>query len=129
MSVEFHREAPGKFDSRTLNRKTLNRWTGRTGVCEKKLLSRPAGLRGHLLQGPAASLFLMFICLLVLFVFVSFRFNPYLCDFLVFLVLLFFVEAGTSVYCRFLASFLLFIDFLRFKDLAASLRKRRPHTL
>ena len=29
MSVEFHREFPGKFDSRTLNRKTLNRWTGR----------------------------------------------------------------------------------------------------
>ena len=30
MSVEFYRESPGKFDSRTLNRKTLNRWTGRT---------------------------------------------------------------------------------------------------
>ena len=29
MSVEFHRESPGKFASRTLNRKTLNRWTGR----------------------------------------------------------------------------------------------------
>ena len=29
MSVEFYRESPGKFDSRTLNRKTLNRWTGR----------------------------------------------------------------------------------------------------
>ena len=29
MSVEFDRESPGKFDSRTLNRKTLNRWTGR----------------------------------------------------------------------------------------------------
>ena len=29
MSVEFHRESPGKFDSRTLNRTTLNRWTGR----------------------------------------------------------------------------------------------------
>ena len=30
MSVEFYRESPGKFDSRTLNRETLNRWTGRT---------------------------------------------------------------------------------------------------
>ena len=29
MSVEFYRESPGKFDSRTLNRKTLSRWTGR----------------------------------------------------------------------------------------------------
>ena len=29
MSVEIYRESPGKFDSRTLNRKTLSRWTGR----------------------------------------------------------------------------------------------------
>ena len=29
MSVEYYRESPGKFDSRTLNGKTLNRWTGR----------------------------------------------------------------------------------------------------
>ena len=29
MSVEFYRGSPGKFDSRTLNTKTLNRWTGR----------------------------------------------------------------------------------------------------
>ena len=31
MSFECYRESPGKFDSRTLNRKTLNRWTGRNG--------------------------------------------------------------------------------------------------
>ena len=31
MSVEFHRESPGKFDSRTLNRETLNRWTWGNG--------------------------------------------------------------------------------------------------
>ena len=31
MSVDFYREPPGKFDSRTLSRKTLNRWTGRIG--------------------------------------------------------------------------------------------------
>ena len=31
MSVEFDRGSPGKFDSRTLNRKTLSRWTGRNG--------------------------------------------------------------------------------------------------
>ena len=29
MSNEFYRESPGKFDSRTLSRKTLSRWTGR----------------------------------------------------------------------------------------------------
>ena len=29
MSVEFYRGSPRKFDSRTLNRKTLDRWTGR----------------------------------------------------------------------------------------------------
>ena len=37
MSVEFDRGSLGKFDSRTLNRTTLSRWTGRTcgriGVC------------------------------------------------------------------------------------------------
>ena len=32
MSVEFYRESPGKFDSRTLDRKTLSRWTGRKGM-------------------------------------------------------------------------------------------------
>ena len=30
MSVNFDRGSPRKFDSRTLNRETLNRWTGRT---------------------------------------------------------------------------------------------------
>ena len=39
MSVEFYRESPGKFDSRTLNRKTLNRWTGRSLL--KWLSDRP----------------------------------------------------------------------------------------
>ena len=29
MSVEFYRESPGKFDSRTLSREALSRWTGR----------------------------------------------------------------------------------------------------
>ena len=29
MSVEFDRGSPGKFDSRTLSRETLSRWTGR----------------------------------------------------------------------------------------------------
>ena len=29
MSVEFYRESPGKFASRTLSRETLSRWTGR----------------------------------------------------------------------------------------------------
>ena len=39
MSVEFYRESPGKFDSRTLNRESLSRWTGRT-------LRRQQGLGG-----------------------------------------------------------------------------------
>ena len=30
MPVEFDRGSPGKFDSRTLRRETLSRWTGRT---------------------------------------------------------------------------------------------------
>ena len=30
MPVEFYKGSPGKFDPRTLNRKTLTRWTGRT---------------------------------------------------------------------------------------------------
>ena len=29
ISIEFDRESPGKFDSRTLSRETLSRWTGR----------------------------------------------------------------------------------------------------
>ena len=29
MSVEFYKGSPGKFDSGTLSRKTLCRWTGR----------------------------------------------------------------------------------------------------
>ena len=32
MSVELYRESLGKFESRTLNRKTLNRWTGRSAT-------------------------------------------------------------------------------------------------
>ena len=32
MSVEFYRESPGKFASRTLDRKTLSRWTGRNDL-------------------------------------------------------------------------------------------------
>ena len=31
MSMNFDRGSPGKFDSWTLNRETLNRWTGRRG--------------------------------------------------------------------------------------------------
>ena len=32
MSVEFDRGSPRKFDSRTLNREALNRWTGRINI-------------------------------------------------------------------------------------------------
>ena len=34
MSVEFDRGSPGKFDSRTLNRNALSRWTGRIHVAD-----------------------------------------------------------------------------------------------
>ena len=34
MSVEFDRGSPGKFDSRTLSRETLSRWTRRRPPCE-----------------------------------------------------------------------------------------------
>ena len=37
MSVELYRESPGKFDSRTLSRTTLNRWTGRSKLTMKIL--------------------------------------------------------------------------------------------
>ena len=39
MSVEIYRESPGKFDSRTLNRTTLNRWTGRICCCVYSFVS------------------------------------------------------------------------------------------
>ena len=32
MSVESYRESPGEFDSRTLSRETLSRWTGRMAL-------------------------------------------------------------------------------------------------
>ena len=35
MSVEFYRESPGKFDSRTLSRETLSRWIGRMACVAK----------------------------------------------------------------------------------------------
>ena len=57
MSVEFYRESPGKFDSRTLNRKTLNRWTGRT-VHGSFLIRRKRGHPGvvHRLSFTACNL-------------------------------------------------------------------------
>ena len=45
MSVEFYRESPGKFDSRTLNRKTLNRWTGRNAAWLEKKTARTRSRR------------------------------------------------------------------------------------
>ena len=42
MSVEFYRVSPGKFDSRTLSRKTLNRWTGRNTHTHKHAGTRDA---------------------------------------------------------------------------------------
>ena len=42
MSVECYRESPRKFDSRTLNRKTLNRWTGRTYYSQQRRVDEVA---------------------------------------------------------------------------------------
>ena len=49
MSVEFFRGSPGKFDSRTLIRKTLSRWTGRITIEAAFLatLSLTGGIREH----------------------------------------------------------------------------------
>ena len=44
MSVESYRESPGKFDSRTLSRETLSRWTGRIQIQTARLTRR--ALRG-----------------------------------------------------------------------------------
>ena len=40
MSVEFDRGSPGKFDPRTLNRETLDRWTGRSKNSLSKICSK-----------------------------------------------------------------------------------------
>ena len=53
MSVEFYRESPRKFDSRTLNMTTLNRWTGRTSnvrqvMCLSLYLSLSLSLYIHI---------------------------------------------------------------------------------
>ena len=45
MSVEFYRGSPGKFDSRTLSRETLSRWTGRISLAL-------AGRRGAVAEAP-----------------------------------------------------------------------------
>ena len=54
MSVECYRESPGMFDSRTLNRTTLNRWTGRMAL--EKSYDRAEGEQlwalGHLTRNP-----------------------------------------------------------------------------
>ena len=39
MSVEFYRGSPGKFDSRTLSRETLSRWTGRTRCAKRSAVT------------------------------------------------------------------------------------------
>ena len=44
MSVELDRGSPGKFDSRTLDRKTLSRWTGRIQHADRH--KQPSGFEG-----------------------------------------------------------------------------------
>ena len=55
MPVEFDRGSPGKFDSRTLNRKTLNRWTGRMMTTRGKRDAKCRHVPGCV-QGEASSL-------------------------------------------------------------------------
>ena len=44
MSIEFYRGSPGKFDSRTLSRETLSRWTGNTSRGRLRgIKTRPRG--------------------------------------------------------------------------------------
>ena len=45
MYVEFYRESPGKFGSRTLSRKTFARWTGRTSPALRVAASADAPFR------------------------------------------------------------------------------------
>ena len=52
MSVEFYRESPGKFDSRTLNRKTLDRWTGRRQTYKTKQKRNETNNNKEKLSGP-----------------------------------------------------------------------------
>ena len=47
MPVEFYRGSPGKFDSRTLSRKTLSRWTGFTPTMFSRRPPRTSPRRGR----------------------------------------------------------------------------------
>ena len=62
MSVEFYRESPRKFDSRTLDRKTLNRWTVRimsSHVTSRYALGRKDSVEnlGEILEGDRDQLY------------------------------------------------------------------------
>ena len=59
MSVEFYRESPGKFGSRTLSRKTLSRWTGRKNNIDygrKTITIKHHSLKRHILELPTYGL-------------------------------------------------------------------------
>ena len=56
MSVELYKESPGKFDSRTLNRKILNRWTGRMARRDSLAPKRGTGKGGRHKRLPFKSL-------------------------------------------------------------------------
>ena len=48
MSVEFDRGSPGKFDSRTLNREPLSKWSGRmpeSDPLKSRILARRLAVR------------------------------------------------------------------------------------
>ena len=47
MPVEVDSRFPGKFDSRTLSRETLNRWTGRTVVGSHVILCSRASKKNN----------------------------------------------------------------------------------
>ena len=63
MSAEFYRETPGKFDSRTLNRKTLSRWTVRGSYSQN---AQPPFAPRKFLQGGATSHIVMILMMIII---------------------------------------------------------------
>ena len=76
MSVESYRESPGKFDSRTLSRETLSRWTGRMNIAAQMAfqsfdkLGEPEKIRRALslivLRRNLLLFLLLYVCIVVI---------------------------------------------------------------
>ena len=67
ISVEFDRGSPGKFDSRTLSRKTINRWTGRKQEASPMAGPGAAGfLQAGSLRVPPGPIIVMIIIIIMI---------------------------------------------------------------